>query len=360
MAAYHYRAIEESDLPEVARFLREQQEITFREDPTQARPSGDKLLWMLDNPHRREGIPLGDTLRAEDGTIMGMIVSIPRLYRLGGRPMLGLAAGHFFVDAAARMQGFFMLRRFLGMKGVDFCYANSCNRQSGPVWAKCGAALVPESDVEYLFPFRFGPLIREAVDRKGYSPAVSRLAAAFGPLATLVAGPRLPVGRFRVEYCTDLEQLSALSERHQTPDLMQPERSVPYLRWVYGMIPASPGPHQSAAIYTFTDGAGDEGWFSLDFDLRGRSQQIRCARLKDVVWPRARMPFLEVLPAITEAARQRADVLAIRGRVGLSLHDRERGLRRRTLLAPEGYLFSRSPSSVELAALADLPFADRY
>ena len=75
MAAYHFQAIEEPDLPDVAAFLREQQEITSREDPTQARPSGDNLRWTLDNPHRRDGIPLGETLRTEDGKIAGMILA---------------------------------------------------------------------------------------------------------------------------------------------------------------------------------------------------------------------------------------------------------------------------------------------
>jgi hypothetical protein len=360
MAAYHFRLIEELDLPDVAAFLREQQEITSREDPTQARPSGDDLRWMLGNPHRREGIPLGETLRAEDGKIVGMIVAVPRLYRLGDKPLLGLAAGHFFVDAAARLQGFFILRRFMGMKGADFWYANSCNRQSGPVWAKCGAALVPESDVEYLFPFRLGPLIQEVALRKGWPAGVGRTLRALGPIATLAAAPRSRRGPFRIEYTIDFERISSISDRWRRPGLLQPERSVSYLRWLYGSLPPGPDPDQRTAVYAFSDGNGREGWFALAFDLRGRDEQIRCARLMDVVWPQERTAFTDVLPAIAEAARTRADVLAIRGRVGLGLHDRDVGLRRRALLAPEGFLFSRSPATAELAPLADLPFADRY
>ena len=134
MAAYHFRAIEEPDLPEVSTFLRDQQEITSRDDPTQAGPSGDDLRWLLNNPDRRKGIPLGETLRTEDGRLAGMILSLPRMYRIGEKPMLGLAAGNLYVDASARMQGFFLLRRFFAMKGADFWYANSCNRNP----ARCG------------------------------------------------------------------------------------------------------------------------------------------------------------------------------------------------------------------------------
>ena len=360
MAAYHFQAIDEPDLSEVAVFLREQQEITSREDPTQARPGSDNLRWLLNNPHRREGIPLGETLRSEDGRILGMILAIPRMYRIGDKQSLGLAAGNFYVDSSARMQGFFILRRFLSIKGVDFWYANSCNRQSGPLWAKCGAGQVPESDVEYILPFRLGPIIQELSLRKGWPLPVIRLLGLLGPAATLVSAPRLPKKRFKIDYCVDLDRLSELSERFRKPDLLQPERSRAYLDWVYGGLPTTPGDNQKLATYTFIDNAGVEGWFSLVFEPRGGLQQIRSARLVDVVWPETRMSFAEVLPAVTQAARVRSDLLSIRGRVGLGLQDRMMGLRRRTLLAPEGFLLSRSPSTSDLVPQADFPFADRY
>jgi hypothetical protein len=303
---------------------------------------------------------MGETLRTEDGKIVGMIIAIPRLYRLGDETLLGVAGGHFFIDASARLQGFFMIRRAMAMEGANFWYANSANRQSAPILAKCGAARVPESEVEYLFPFRLGPLIQEVALRKGWPASVARLLRAFGPLATIAAAPRLPAGRFRVDYCTDYEKLSALSDRYRRPDLLQPERSAPDLQWVYGTLPASPPPDESGAIFSFTDPGGHEGWFALSFDTRGHLDQIRCARLKDVVWPQERVPFIDVLPAIAETARPWADVLAIRGRVGLNLRDRNGGLRRRALLAPEAFLFCRSPAASELATRADFPFADRY
>src|SRR4051794_5503508 len=158
MAGYEIKSIERERLPEIAAFLREQQEITSRDDRTQPRPTGDDLGWLPYNPHLRDGLPLGLCLRTGEGKLAGMILSLPRLYKLGDRDLLGMAAGLFFVDASARMQGFFMLRRYFSIAGVDFYYANSCNRQSAPLWAKCGAVQVPESEVEYLFPLRLGPI----------------------------------------------------------------------------------------------------------------------------------------------------------------------------------------------------------
>ena len=182
MAGYTFRPITQENLPEIAEFLRLQQERTSSEDRTQARPAGDDLRWMLANPDLRADLPLGLSLMSPDGKLAGMILSVPRLYLLGDQRLLGLAAGDFFVDSSARMQGFFMLRRFLGLAGADFWYANSCNRQSGPLWAKCGAAMVPESDVEYLLPIRLGPLAQElAVRRAGRASSV-RCSARLVPL----------------------------------------------------------------------------------------------------------------------------------------------------------------------------------
>ena len=271
MASYEFKPIVEEDLPGVAAFLYEQQEITSRADWTQARPSGDDLRGLLKNPHLRPGMALGETLRTPEGKILGMILALPRMYHLGERRLLGLAAGNFYVDSSARMQGFFLLRRFLGTQGVDFWYANSCNRQSGPLWAKCGGVMVPESDLEYLFPFRLGPLAQELAIRKGWPAAVAGLLRAAGSLATPVAAPRGPKNRLALEYCVDLERLADIAERDRDPELLQPGRSVPYLQWLYGSLPASPGGDDAKqVIYRFADQAGAEGWFVLNFERRGR------------------------------------------------------------------------------------------
>jgi hypothetical protein len=361
MAAFNFRPIVEQDLPDVAAFLYQQQEITSREDSTQARPSNDNLKWLVTNPHRSDGASLGDTIRDPEGKIFGMIVAVPRMYRLGAERRNGLAAGHFFIDASARMQGFFMLKRFLATGGFDFVYANSCNGQSGPLWAKCGALMVPESEVEYLLPFRLGPLAEELAIRKAWHPVVARALRVAGPIATLVAAPRLPKNRFKVEPSKDVERLAEIAGRNLNPAFLQPERSAPYLRWVYApWLESTDLKGSGGAIYRFTSSTGQEGWFSLIFARRGHREQIRAARVNDVVWPYEHMAFTDVIPAMAEAARDRADLLSIRGRVGLGLEDRVLGMRRRTLLAPEGYVMGRNPTTAEIAKVADFPFADRY
>jgi hypothetical protein len=126
-------------------------------------------------------------------------------------------------------------------------------------------------------------------------------------------------------------------------------------------LPLSPSNDEAGTvIYRFQDQAGRDGWFAIRFERRGRNEQIKSARVADLVWPYPDLAFTDVLPAIIEVARLRSDLLSIRGRVGLGIQDGSAGLRRRTLLAPEGFLFSRTPPTDELVKLADFPFTDRY
>jgi hypothetical protein len=354
-----FEAIREGDLPEVAAFMFEQQEQAARDDPTHAPASGDDLRWLLGNPDLRPDDPLGEVLRTPEGKLAGMILAVPRAYRLGDRRLRGLAAGNFYVDRSARMQGFFLLRRFLKTPGIDFYYANSCNIQSGTLWLKCGGAQVPESEVEYLFPFRLGPLIQEVALRKHLPWPSAGLARLAGAMATPLAAPRPPASRLDVEPCDDLERLATIAERDRDPEAFECERGVPYLRWIYGGD-TDQAPSTAHHLYRFSDDRGNEGWFALNDSRRGRSLQVRAARLVDVVWPRRQIPLADVLAAIIRTAAPRSDVLTIRGRVGLGLEGGMPGFRRRTLPAPEAFLIGRTPPTADLIGLADFPFADRY
>lgn len=52
----------------------------------------------------------------------GMILVVPRAYRRADLRFPGLAANN-----VARLQGFFMLRRFLKTPGYDLYHASSCD-----------------------------------------------------------------------------------------------------------------------------------------------------------------------------------------------------------------------------------------
>ena len=140
------------------------------------------------------------------------------------------------------------------------------------------------------------------------APGHARLVESAGPLATLFGRPRLPKNRLRLDPCKDLDRLAEIAERDRDPAFLQPERSVPYLKWVYGSWVDAPGSGETGdvAVYRFATPAGHEGWFSIGYSLRGGRKQIRAARLNDVVWPVEHMPFTDVIPAIVEVVKPRA------------------------------------------------------
>ncbi len=360
MAGLTFKPIHPEDLPEVAAFLHEQQEIASRDDLTQAAPDNNDLTGFQKDPDLSPGMSMGETLRDSEGKIRGMILGIPRMYRLGSQRLLGRAAGNFYVDASARLQGFFMLRRFLGAPGFDFYYANSCNRQSASL-GQVRRTNGPGVGCRVSLTFQTGPACRRMGEPQEMAPGGRGRPQ--GRRAPRHPGGRArrPKHQFTLEYCVDLERLAVIADRNRDPELLQPERSVAYLKWVYGSMPKSPNTAEiSGVMYRFADPAGREGWFVLRFEPRGHKHQIRSARLVDVVWPFQHLAFIDVLPAIIEVAKNRSDLLSIRGRVGLGIHDRSLGLRRRALLSPEGYVQSRTLPTTDLVKVADFPFADRY
>jgi hypothetical protein len=367
MAAFRTFPILESDLSEVSTFLGRSMNAMVAatrvdaiagEQAARSSTWQDDLLWLVDNPARREDILLGEILRSEDGTLAGMILTIPWVYRLGDRRLLGLAAGNFFVDAEARMQGFFLFRRYLAARGVDFWYASSCNQQSGLLWAKSGGVQVENSDLEYLFIYQMGPLLEEAALRRRVPRRLAGSLRWAGPLAGLAAAPRRPKTSLSSETCEDWDRLEALAERCRDPERLTCDRSAAYLRWKYGRATEA-GPGSGPEVHRFSDGLGHEGWFSLGYSTRGQFEQIRGASLLDAVWPTGHVDFSEVLAKIIEVAASKADVLSIRDRSAFGLRDGYSGLRLRKLPAPEAFLIAPAPKAVELARIADFAAADR-
>jgi hypothetical protein len=375
--AYEIRPLTELDLAEVSAFLDRSMVALFGRQgpPGEEAPShpvdvapGTVHRWLLDegNPARSEGIPPAEIIRSGTGAVVGMITYHAQVYRLGDRRLLGLGAGNFHVDPSARMQGFFLLRRYLNNPKADFCFATSCNANSGPLWVKCGAGQVPNSDREYLYVNRIGPVAQELALRKGLPNSLAASLRLVGPVAKLIIGPRRPRNRLTVQRSDDWDQLAAIAERNRDPARLTHERSAGVLRNKFEAL-AKQGISSgtSQGIYLFSSPNGREGWFAIRETPRGRLGQIRGANLLDLSWPRTEMTFHDVLPAMIEVIGRRVDLLSIRDRVCFGLRPGLLGLRQRTLPAPEAFVVTNArsglPPSAELAQVADFsPAADRF
>ena len=373
MAGYAIQAIDEANFSEIPPFLiRSIQSLNSSQDPSHepvdqpVRPdtlAGD-YRWLLDedNPDPVEGIPPGEIIRDDQGSIVGMICYHPVFFRLGDRRLLGLGVHNFYVDPAVRMQGFILFRRYLNQPQADFCFSTTCNANSSPLWAKCGAAEVPNSDAEYLLVFRTGAVMQEVAINKRLPKALSSGLRLVGPLADLVLRPGKTAHRFAVERCDDWDRLSAIAAEHRDPSRLTPDRRAAIMKRTYeAMTRIGVAAGNLDGTYLFNDPSGREGWFSVRARNRGRLGQIRGVDLLDIVWPRNLMTFEDVLPAIIDVVRSHADLLSIRDRIALGLRPGMAGFRRRPFAAPEAFLFTRKqpdlPGPSELGQIANLPEA---
>ncbi|MEE8585302.1 MAG: hypothetical protein V3T83_10670, partial [Acidobacteriota bacterium] len=183
----------------------------------------------------------------------------PARFCLGDRKLTGLGSGSFFVEREARLAAFFAFRRYLGLPGFDFWFANTCNQNSSPLWAKLGGWPVPDSQFEYLMPLHLGPVLEALAERRRCLRWASRLARLGGSLATPVLKPRPTKSGLRVEPCRDWQRLAALAPRPREPPALCADRSARLLQWRYEDCPEPSRIH----LYHFQDSGGIEGWFAL-------------------------------------------------------------------------------------------------
>jgi len=360
MSDYMMATIGPADVPEAAEFIVRSATTLRREDGFDAYLSGEDVSQMrqglqsrlFENPFCRADIPPGLVLKNDQGAIVGTLMTYPWRYLLGERSLLGLAASVFFVDPAARMQGFFMFRRYLNTTGVDFWYANTCNARSGAIWQKSGGIVVPESGIEYMVVFHVGPVAEELALRRGASKAVRRIYRIAGALARPLTWQRRSGLALARE--TDWQRMAVIADKDRDPAILTCHRSDAYLRWTY----ESALKQGAVEIYRFEDTHGNAGWFSLNRARRGKANQIRGVKLLDVVWPRDRIDFRNVLRAIIEKARVNSDLLSIRPRPGMALEPRRVAVIRRSLPAPEAFVLVRAKGGPDLSRIIDLAAAD--
>src|SRR5262245_22918040 len=152
------------------------------------------LHWrLLDNPARIS--ELGLCLRSSEGMLLGILQYFPSWFVLGDQRWLGLGSGGFYVAPSARIQGFFMFRRYLRTPGVDFVFATTCNAASGQLFEKHGGEPVPGAHESFSLLLHAAAVAEEYALRghaRGVPPALARVA---GHLAT----PLLRLGRRRAQ-----------------------------------------------------------------------------------------------------------------------------------------------------------------
>jgi hypothetical protein len=348
-----------SALPDVAAFLRRWRSNRVLSAPVHsalprvpetALSIERRLRWLLvENPIATEDSPLGYCVRDRTGLIRGINLCFPSAFLAGGKRLLGLCSGSFFVEPPARSLGFYLFKKYLSSPGYSFHFATTCNVNSEPLWRMLGGRAVPHSELEYILPLRLDGMIPAFVATR----TSSELAAGFARMIGRCANPVLRLlarssAALTIEPCQDWERLSELFHRHRSANHITSDRSADFLQWRYG--PGSPA--YPCDVYLFHDKQGNEGWFSLGNLIR---RGIRGPFLLDVIWPREKMSFREIFREMLRVIPSGADAFFFRRQPGLAYRDSCRWAIPHNL---EARAFVISPKDAPPIALDSLDYDD--
>jgi hypothetical protein len=303
--------IREEDLPAAADFLATSEAASEAKANVSSRSKErivQQLRWrLLDNPAYRAD-SVGHCLRSVTGTIVGLSLSIPYWFCLEGKRLRGLCGASFFVDAPARMQGFFLFRRFLKADGVDFLFASTCNASAGALWKKLGGQAVPNSDCRWTLILHAAPVAEELALRKNAGKVMVALSRMTGHLAAPLLVPRKKEPFVSLRPCRDWDRLASLAVQHRDPNVLTCERSAAYLAWRYERSPAL----ERHEIYEFTGPDGSLGWLAVGRQPNsGIKKQLRNYAILDVVKPTNPANGDSLLNALVELYADRADCIEV-------------------------------------------------
>ena len=353
-AVFSIEEVHQEDLPKLADFLaRRVNEETGSEVPTQGDRSTSgfmrRLRWrLMQNPARSAYPSLGDCIRAQDGRILGVHLQHPAWFLFGERRLLGLCSGDFFVAPAARMQGFFLFRRFLNARGVDFFYTSSCNHSSSRLWKAVRGEMVPDSRYTWLVPLRWPSIAERFVLNRGAGAVAAKLAR----ISAGLISPVLRLGRAKSSLgtysCRDWEKLAALAEQHRRPEVLTPERSSRTLRWKFEQNSGD----DPIEVVCFENSRSTVGWYAVRCKntAGSRSSTMSC-QMVDIVIQEETTSMKDVLAAVIERQSANADELILTGWAKTWGPHEGFLLRRRTSEAPRAWILSSDKVEPPLAKL---------
>lgn len=362
MTRYEIGLLYENDIEETARFLGTWHRSRQSADQFVMPENADRghwerhLRWLLvENPGQVPKAALGACLRSSEGVIAGLILFFSSSFVWGNEKLSGLCSGSFFVDQTARMQGYFLFRRYLNEADCDFLFATTCNPSSGALWKRFGGWPVPASEFEDVLPIRFGPIARAFALSKGWRSLAVRFSEGMGVSATpLLKAQRLWSPNVTIQPCRDWDYLAGLAEKYRNPNQLTSARSSKYLQWRYERNPAT----HSNEVYSFHEPQGSEGWFAVDTTIRGRTGQVRTLRLLDVVCAETIPAIKSVISAVVRLGTGRSDMILLTGRLMPQLKKTGYVSFRRKLDEPQCYVIASNGRGKLLAEHAAFVLAD--
>jgi hypothetical protein len=257
------------------------------------------------------------------------------------------------VERPAQAFGGFLFKRYLKVPGYSFFFSTTCNRASGSLWKTVGASTLAAYDYEHILPLNLDVMLPAFVSGKTSSRAAMTLARILGSAATPIKRlMKQSPTKLAINPCNDWERLSSLFYRHRPWLCMTTDRSPAFLKWRY----SESSPNHPVDIWLFRDTSGNEGWFALGNVRRGLHGQVRGQVLLDAVWPRDKIQFADIFPAVLRRVAHCADALFLQPRYGVDYRDCSRWILSRPWGAPRVYALPRAEEgSLSLPSLDLVP-----
>lgn len=328
----------EPDLDEAARFLA--RESTGVEPSAEAAAfAADRLRWlMLDNPSRRDDVPLGWLMRSDHGAIVGAMTCIPQRFAVAGRRFTPLMSANYYVSPPHRGGGLGLFLRYLELGKRFPLFCTTAGPQSGPLWARFGGYAIADQDHEWLGIANVGPVAEEAVVRRTGSRWLGRVV---GGTAALVPGGRwrrCAVAGARLEELATADEAAAL-DLPEVDGSLAAVRDRAFLHWRHFSHDA---PQRGVFAYRRTRGSAPS-LIVVDRGVRGHRGQIRSVTVADAYGP-LEPEDLPIVAGLLEARCSGSyDTLVFRGQPA----ERQAALRRagfvrRGFAAPVAWCIDRA------------------
>jgi hypothetical protein len=293
----------ERDFVEVAQFV-------ARESGKDPVPVEAHLRWfVLENPAREAGTPLGWGLRGGGGELAGCLLCSPQAFRFQQQRVLVMGSTCFYVDAAHRGSGALIFLKYSRLNDRWALFGNSANADAAKLWKSRGASPISDSEHEVLGVVRWSPVLEDIIARKFGTVAVPRWT---GPMAAALASPFRGLTLVSDESAhlyplKSVEEAAALAI-FDAPSQLTCARDIPYLRWRYFS-----GRDSTVALFAFRNRPIDRPVLvAVNQRPRGRRGQINTLNLLDVYPPVDPEIHVQIVSELLARYRGQIDMIGLR------------------------------------------------
>lgn len=330
--------LREADLEAAARFLA-RESSGVEPAAAAAAHAAARLRWLLlDNPARRDDVPLGWLLRDDAGEVVGAMTCVPQRFAIDGRRLTALMSADYYVSPSHRGPGLGIFLRYLRLGDRFPLYCTTAGAATGPLWARFGGAAIAGQDHELLGVAAPAAVIEEAVWRRSGSRWLARVAGGVAAAAPGGGWRRRPADDADLEPLTSADAAAAVVLQ-EPAGVLAAVRDRSFLHWRHFSRDAA-----ARGVYAYRRaGAAGPSLVVVDRCMRGHRGQVRGLTVSDL-WGPLDPQDLPTLAALLDSRYSGSyDTLTFRGQSpARQAALRRAGFVRRGFAAPLAWCIDRA------------------